>query len=741
MNSPRVIIALLMVTTFLLIAGSSIAGAQEKDAVIIVADRIGWSDWRYSAGPNTARMLRESAIALANNRSAREFEPSSVYLTLGAGERAGLSGSAELAAGLAYSSDEIIENIDAATVFERNTGRTPQAGSGLHLAIPSINDQSAKYDYGAVPGLLGETLKSAGKKVALLGNADTDKPEHRETFLIGMDAAGQIPIVQLDDRLMKPDKLAPFGRVIDTGIMNEKLKSVLDKADLTVIDFGDTARTEDARAFLTPEVLERDRASAVKRLDAVIAKLRELGKKRELLIVLVTPVASFRDAKEGRKLTPLAIYDSRAFVRETSLLWSSSTRRAGIVVGTDIAPTILKFFEISVPPEMSGQPLVSSAKQGSIGNLMYLEQRIAEASLARPTILTAYITALIILLIIILLMIIFSWRIKPRVTAWLRFVIRWLMLIPVTLLAAGALPHPSTFATLVTVIPISLLIAGMITPNKSERIEGVAGIVGITLAAIIIDITCGQVFSQSSVLGYDPIIGARFYGVGNELMGYTVGSAVIGAAIILETWQSGSRHLFWTLMFLLACIAALIGMPGVGANFGGLITAAVTFTIAGFKFRGVRFTAGQIAITGGIIIMAVTAVIGWDTVFSAKASHIGKAASGGAGEIWLTIQRKVATNYRLLQWTAWSRMFLLSLAVYAMMFIKPVGAMREFADKHKTLSAGIVSVVFGSIIAMAVNDSGVVAGATTIIFAVLTLLYVIIEKYESGWPEVLGEEK
>ena len=75
-------------------------------------------------------------------------------------------------------------------------------------------------------------------------------------------------------------------------------------------------------------------------------------------------------------------------------------------------------------------------------------------------------------------------------------------------------------------------------------------------------------------------------------------------------------------------------------------------------------------------------------------------------------------------------MFLLSLLVYGFLFMRPIGLMKGFIAGNQKLAAGIVSVVVGSIVAMAVNDSGVVAGATTIIFAVLVQLYVIIDSYQ-----------
>jgi len=43
------------------------------------------------------------------------------------------------------------------------------------------------------------------------------------------------------------------------------------------------------------------------------------------------------------------------------------------------------------------------------------------------------------------------------------------------------------------------------------------------VALIVGDIVLGNALMQVSILGYDPIVGARFYGIGNEYMGLLAG--------------------------------------------------------------------------------------------------------------------------------------------------------------------------------------------------------------------------
>lgn len=708
------------------------AASEKRDVVILVVDDIGWNEWAAASGASSKTLLSSGALALSNNRSARDFNPASVYLTIGSGARAGLSGSAEDRAGFAFNYGEQVEDSEASILYERYTGRIVQGRAGFHLGIPSIIEQSDKFDYGAVPGALGEALKDSGLKVSTLGNADGQDSVHREAALIGMDADGIIPLARFDQGLTQRAEKAPFGTRGNIDQLIDDTRQALADSDLTIVDFGDTARVERARLFLYPEVLELNRRQAMSELDKLIGFILTAGRDRDLLTIIITPNANYRDAKEGRRLTPLLIHESKSSVG-AKLIYSPSTRRSGIVLGTDIAPTILTFLGAAIPPHIAGRPLSATGDRASLADLRLMEQKIADTSLARAPILTAYITALIIFLAMFFLIIVFAWRPRWQTVSILRYLIGWLMSVPLVLIVLGAHSRPATVFVLAFGLPISLLLAALVFRLGRRGLAGIAAIQTTTAVVIIGDTLGKQVLSQGSVLGYDPVIGARFYGIGNEMMGLLVGSALIAVSIMLETKPNYRRMMFWVAAGILMLVAVIIGLPAVGANLDGTTTAVVAFAIALLKFKGHRLTPGWIVAVIGASLVAMSGVFVWDMFFSREASHLGQTGelirSGDLEGVLLIVKRKVAINYKLLQWTVWSRVFILSLAVYALLFIRPVGMMKDFVGTHPMLSSGIISAVYGSIVAMFANDSGVVCGATTIMFAVLTQMYVIIDAY------------
>ena len=72
----------------------------------------------------------------------------------------------------------------------------------------------------------------------------------------------------------------------------------------------------------------------------------------------------------------------------------------------------------------------------------------------------------------------------------------------------------------------------------------------ITLLALDIDLLTGATMIKSSVLGYDPMAGARYYGVGNEYMGVMIGCAILVSAAIYQAWHH--RWVLWLLGIFLA---------------------------------------------------------------------------------------------------------------------------------------------------------------------------------------------
>ena len=126
-------------------------------------------------------------------------------------------------------------------------------------------------------------------------------------------------------------------------------------------------------------------------------------------------------------------------------------------------------------------------------------------------------------------------------------------------------------------------------------------------------------------------------------------------------------------------------------------------------------------------------------------SHMGQTVSlirkNGMFELFHIARRKIDMNIRLFRYTIWTRVFLLSLLTMVLLLFRPVGLLRETAEKYPFFVRGIASGVAGCIIALLTNDSGIVAAGTSMIYLVPPLLMIVINRLNQREVRQLRKEQ
>jgi len=110
----------------------------------------------------------------------------------------------------------------------------------------------------------------------------------------------------------------------------------------------------------------------------------------------------------------------------------------------------------------------------------------------------------------------------------------------------------------------------------------------------------------------------------------------------------------------------------------------------------------------------------------------------GIKEVVGIIIRKGSMNLKLLRWSLWSRILLVFLSLMIFLFFHPPGQLRRIKNRYPKLSNGFTGIIVGSVTAILVNDSGVVAGATTLIYAGIPLLLLALDFEAGEKPEKKG---
>ncbi len=218
-------------------------------------------------------------------------------------------------------------------------------------------------------------------------------------------------------------------------------------------------------------------------------------------------------------------------------------------------------------------------------------------------------------------------------------------------------------------------------------------------------------------------------------MGFLVGGTLMGWTGILDLfkWLKKRKVILTPIVFI--CVMSIIGFPRLGANFGGALTAIFAFTSTYVLMFEKRKRARFVLITAGVMLLILSIFILIDTYsWTGERSHFGQTIhllkSQGFSAVIKIIYRKLSINFKLLRWTIWTRVLITFIIVLALLFKRPRGVLSELVLAMPNLSLGFVGVIIGSVVTMIVNDSGVVAAATLLFYAILPLVYLIYRKIE-----------
>jgi hypothetical protein len=287
-----------------------------------------------------------------------------------------------------------------------------------------------------------------------------------------------------------------------------------------------------------------------------------------------------------------------------------------------------------------------------------------------------------------------------------------LPLVPVGYLVA----HRVGVGSLWSLLPIGFLFAfGVAFAARRLRSTSLALTVAMLIGAgaIALDTLTGNWTTRLSAFAPPPLIGARFYGIGNEHMGFLVGMAVVGLAALWE-WRAWRGRLVAALAVV---VTVLVSAPFWGANWGGGITAAVTFLLLWLLAvphrwrRDLPIAVGLLAASAalpGLVDLLISPTPGQRT-------HLGQAAaaffSGHHALLRDIVTRKLTATFGILFYTPWT-VVLGAAAGYAFWtLLKSGGPVSRVLRDRPKLRAGIWAGLIGGAVSSVVNDSGVAAGA------------------------------
>jgi hypothetical protein len=315
-------------------------------------------------------------------------------------------------------------------------------------------------------------------------------------------------------------------------------------------------------------------------------------------------------------------------------LISDSTRTDGYVLSTDIAPTILRRLGVDVPAAISGQPIRADGSL-DVGAVESRGARMGVISERRGPVIGLSLLAWLVGLGLVVLV-----TRGGAARAGVRLVALAIVYLPLLLLVGAALESSETVEQLLVLAGAPLFAAATLVALRGYRALAVAS--ALVVSAYAVDVVAGSPLTSLSLLGPNPGLGVRFYGIGNELealLGVLVvggtGAALAGFVPRLAPSRSAAVFLATGLLF-----AAVFAAGRFGADVGAAIVLPVGSAAAAAAIAAHRRRTVLLIIAAPLAVLALIALA--DLVSGANA-HLTRSVldAGGLGDLADVAQRRL----------------------------------------------------------------------------------------------------
>jgi len=690
-----------------------------------VVDKMSIYDISADHTPTMYRLTREGAVGLISNRTLRGRNTMDNSMSMGAGNIGRVFNNGVMG----FNQNEIVPDRGqlAGSLYHNLTGINPGNAAVLLVNLPEISAGIMKEHVTTLPGAMGEVLGNNGFTVCVLGNGDTDSEYSRASVIIGMDAEGKIPLGDVGPNTIINTDASYLSRETNYDYLIEQVDLNRQATDVMIVELSDLARLEVADTAFD-HIMNKEKITRLAHIDRLINNIRANMNPQTDWLMIVSPSPPKLDVAAKNTFTPLLLYGKGV---ERGYLTSASTRRDYVVANTDIASSILAFFDLKDETgTMIGRPIVSRQQVNT--ELLHQTQDLSDGTSTvnrlRVPLVKGYVVFQIIIILLALAAIFWlaEWRrvLEPAMVS--------LVTVPLIYLCLGNFRLPADWQYIIlaifTVIFLTWLIMRIAGGNAVRAFFIIAVV---TVLAVNLDLLTGSRLIQSSVLGYDPMAGARYYGVGNEFMGILLGSSIAAAAIAYQRYSNRIMLIIIALLFILQCY--LIASPSWGANSDGMLTAPIAFLVTLFLLGDFKLRWKSVGAIIGITLLATMAFTYYDMIRAPELqTHLGRAANqiaaGGLTEGLTIITRKLAMNLKLIRYTIWSWVFIVILLVMSLLVYRPVGAMMKLRQEKPYIVKGFGGIIAGALVGLVINDSGIVAASTTSIYLVVMMILLMLKQ-------------
>ncbi|WP_059105396.1 hypothetical protein [Shouchella shacheensis] len=670
-----IVFSCLLVVVDISSTGESLAQplASEKQIIVILVPGLSFADSQWLLEEGQERELwREAAKGAMNIRTAGGRDLASSMATLSAGRKAVTPSSLHI---------EEREHVHA-------------------LDFPEFVAENQATRHRATPGYFAQRLKQAGIETSYYGHSDT-----HYGALLAMDEKGQTSGAIAS--AVKKSSEAARGIEMNGPFLLEAARAK-EGPSFTVIEWGDLHRLYATKEGENPAAFESEHNARLKAIEAFVAELQRDAQPDHLL--LLSPMMHEEAYKQFDRLAPVFYWNEKV---NGGIVTSKTTRQTGIVSNLDFLPFVRQQFGLERSEQEVGYEIEVVEEEGRrLFETVELIKKVAEN---RAPVLKAYLYSLVAVAALSVGGAFIHWK-RDEGSRVLRVLALAGVVSPLPLLLSGyALQWLSLPWVVAMMVGFSLFLGLFLTLYNDRPLL----LIFLALIAVVtIDVAIGSPLAKRSFLGYDPIVGARYYGIGNEYAGFF---CVAGLFVLGCLRRRGSKAVLATLLLV------VLGANSLGANAGAMLAFGLSVLFLFWKMGNGRWwilwgVGGGLALLGGLYLLQ----------FGRAPTHIaagfGRMASGDWSYIWDTMVRKMSLNAKLLLHSRWSLLLVVSVLLLLLLrWRRGVAFLNQ--SERLFLQTGVACAI-GLLL---LNDSGVVAAAGA--------MYTLVSVYSYWWLLRAGREK
>ncbi|HBG22921.1 MAG TPA: hypothetical protein DDW83_06660, partial [Peptococcaceae bacterium] len=349
----------------------------------------------------------------------------------------------------------------------------------------------------------------------------------RSAASIAMDSKGIIDQGNVSQEVLTYAADDPLGHRTDYSMLEEVFLQLQPQTDFIVIDLGDLVRLDYKKELLTAQVYQQERQKILHKYNDFIGML--MGK-TDLSNSLIIVAATTPTDEASRERMLFGFLGAQGDGLEEGLLTTPTTRKDGVIALSDIAPSIGSFLRLDHDSRYIGRTWHVEAADNNMTMMEEIEKRTVFASILRP----AFVKGYVVLHLIILAFIIFFLFFDPKKVNYFTPLLLGLIAVPAALLLVCLTNITSLW---LYILLCSLIVVALVSVSirlAKDRNHDPLLFLCLAIAFILlIDTLTGGNLQRFSVLSYDAMSGARYYGIGNEYMGVLMGATIIAATLIV----------------------------------------------------------------------------------------------------------------------------------------------------------------------------------------------------------------